>query len=112
MVSEGSKFPSVRVPCKNSKNSGVPSKGSEGSKMQSCWGLHGLIPQQLEKRGVLPIKLRGGLGQPPKTLHQVPPGSARFHKGPHKASILTSSGSARFHIEVPFLKVKVPQGST
>ena len=28
-----------------------------------------------ERLGVLPIKLRGGLGQPPETLHQVPRGS-------------------------------------
>ena len=37
-------------------------------------------PQQLEKLGVLPIKLQGGLGQPPETKDQVPRGSAyRFH---------------------------------
>ena len=47
--------------------------------------IHGLWlilynPQQLEKLQVLPIKLRGGLGQRPKTLHQVPQGSTeRFH---------------------------------
>ena len=33
------------------------------------------FPQQPERLGVLPIKLRGGLGQPPETLHQVPRGS-------------------------------------
>ena len=39
-----------------------------------------VLPQQLEKLGVLPIKLWGGLGQPPETLDQVPRGSAyRFH---------------------------------
>ena len=36
----------------------------------------------------------------------------RFHKVPHKGSIVKSSGSIRFHIKVPFLKVQVPQGST
>ena len=35
----------------------------------------GFVPQQPERLGVLPIKLRGGLGQPPETLHQVPRGS-------------------------------------
>ena len=34
-----------------------------------------VFPQQPERLGVLPIKLRGGLGQPPETLHQVPIGS-------------------------------------
>ena len=34
-----------------------------------------VFPQQPERLGVLPIKLRGGLGQPPETLHQVPRGS-------------------------------------
>ena len=34
-----------------------------------------IFPQQPERLGVLPIKLRGGLGQPPETLHQVPRGS-------------------------------------
>ena len=58
------------------------------------------FPQQLEKLGVLP-KLRGGLGQPPETLDQVPWGSAyRFH-----------SSKFRFH-KVPLLTVQVPQGST
>ena len=46
-----------------------------------------VFPQQPERLGVLPIKLRGGLGQPPETLHQVPRGSegmepvpkSRFH---------------------------------
>ena len=33
------------------------------------------FPQQPERLGVLPIMLRGGLGQPPETLHQVPRGS-------------------------------------
>ena len=33
------------------------------------------IPQQPERLGVLPIKLRGGLGHPPETWHQVPRGS-------------------------------------
>ena len=40
------------------------------------------------------------------------PGSARFRAVPHKGSILKSSGSERFHIKVPFLKVQlVPGGS-
>ena len=34
-----------------------------------------IVPQQPERLGVLPIKLRGGLGQPPETLHQIPRGS-------------------------------------
>ena len=38
-------------------------------------GGFGVFPQQPERLGVLPIKLRGGLGQPPETLHQVPRGS-------------------------------------
>ena len=38
-------------------------------------GRKGIFPQQPERLGVLPIKLRGGLGQPPETLHQVPRGS-------------------------------------
>ena len=59
------------------------------------------FPQQLEKLGVLPIKLRG-----PETWNEVPQGSAyrfhslkfRFHKVPH-----TGSSSTRFHIKVPLL---------
>ena len=36
-------------------------------------------PQPLEKLGVLPQKLRGGLGQPPETWNQLPQGpAARF----------------------------------
>ena len=34
------------------------------------------VPQQLKKLGILLIKLRGGLGQPPETLDEVPRGSA------------------------------------
>ena len=49
-----------------------------------------IFPQQPERLGVLPIKLRGGLGQPPETLHQVPRGSTRFRKVPHTGSILKS----------------------
>ena len=40
------------------------------------------FPQQPERLGVLPIKLRGGLGQPPETLHQVPRGSAGMEPVP------------------------------
>ena len=51
------------------------------------FGVFEFFPQQPERLGVLPIKLRGGLGQPPETLHQVPRGSegmepvpkSRFH---------------------------------
>ena len=49
--------------------------------LHSCWGLtwayifQRFFPQQPERLGVLPIKLRGGLGQLPETLHQVPRGS-------------------------------------
>ena len=49
------------------------------------------FPTCLESLGVLPIKFRGGLGQRPETLHQVPIGS---------------------EVTVPLLKVQVPQGST
>ena len=46
------------------------------------------FPKQLEKLGILPIKLRSGLGQPPETWHHIPQGSTkvpllqvpRFHK--------------------------------
>ena len=52
------------------------------------------VPQQLEKLGGLPIKLRGGLGQPPETWNQIPQGSTlRFH-----------SKKSRFP-KVPLLKV-------
>ena len=57
-----------------------------------CWRAAGpagggFFPQQPERLGVLPRKLRGALGQPPETLHQVPRGSegmepvpkSRFH---------------------------------
>ena len=37
-----------------------------------------LVPQELERLGVLPIKLRGGLKQPPEASNQVPRGSAKF----------------------------------
>ena len=43
----------------------------------------GVVPQQPERLGVLPIKLRGGLGQPPKTLHQVPRGSEGMEPVPN-----------------------------
>ena len=42
--------------------------------LKGC-GAGSVLPQQLEKLGVLPIKLRGGLGQPPETWNQVPQGS-------------------------------------
>ena len=72
-----------------------------------------IIPQQqqLEKLGLLPIKLRGGLGQRPETWHleylELPgsPIGPRFHI---KVPLLKGS---RFHIKVP----KVPhsdRGST
>ena len=57
-------------------------------------GSLGVFPQQPERLGVLPIKLRGGLGQPPETWNQVP------------------RGSARFRIKVPLLKVEVLRSST
>ena len=78
-----------------------------------------IIPQELEKLGVLPIKLRGGSGQPPETWNQVPQGSTyikvpllkvQVPKVPHQGSTLKSPGSPRFHIKVPLLKVQVPQG--
>ena len=43
--------------------------------LSDFWVIFGwfwMIPQQPERLGVLPIKLRGGLGHPPETLHQVP----------------------------------------
>ena len=69
-----------------------------------------ITPQQLEKLGVLPIKLRGGLGSRPK------PGT-RFPKVPHKGSTLKSSGSPRSDIKVPHQRLakrfvmKVPDKS-
>ena len=45
------------------------------SEIYFIFAIAGFFPQQPERLGVLPIKLRGGLGQPPETLHQVPRGS-------------------------------------
>ena len=73
-----------------------------------------VFPQQPERLGVLPIKLRGGLGQPPETLHQVPRGSKgmepvpkwRFHSWNVRSerfrgqgSIHETLGSERFQSE-------------
>ena len=55
------------------------------------------VPQQPERLGVLPIKLRGGLGQPPETLHQVPRGSEGMEPFPKcEGSIHETLGSKRF----------------
>ena len=59
--------------------------------------------QQPERLGVLPIKLRVVWGSRPK------PGT-RFREVPHKGSTVRSSGSTRFHVKVPFLKVQVGSG--
>ena len=70
-----------------------------------------IFPQQLEKLGVLPTKLCGGLGQRPETWHQVPQGSSqRFHtwrvlsstRVPHKGS-----GSPRSQVTKK-IQLKVP----
>ena len=49
---------------------------------------HFFIPQQPERLGVLPIKLRGGLGQRPEIWS---PGSERFRRN--------GTGSERFRSE-------------
>ena len=64
----------------------------------SCWGFHmGLFfPQQPEGLGVLPIKLRGGLGQPPKPctrFREVPTEWNRFRS---EGSVDETLGSERF----------------
>ena len=61
-----------------------------------------IFPQPLEKLGVLPIKLRGGLGQRPEPWNQVPQES-------------TLKGSALRSFQVPqnfHVNVQVPQAST
>ena len=49
------------------------------------------FPQQFEKLEVLPVKLRGGLGQPPETWNQVP-------KVPYKGSTLSCLGPKSFSL--------------
>ena len=71
--------------------------------LQMCC-LDCFFPQQPERLGVLPIKLRGGLGQPPETLHQVPRGSEGMEPVPkwrfHSWNVrFRELGSERFRSE-------------
>ena len=68
------------------------SKRSLGSFFGMAVEPPGVFPQQLEKLGVLPIKLRGGLGP---VAGNLPPASPRFHmKVPHlKAPRFPHKGS-------------------
>ena len=57
------------------------------------WGLRfslGFFPQQPERLGVLPIKLRGGLGQRPEIWS---PGSERFRRNGTSSERFRSQGS-------------------
>ena len=62
---------------------------------------HGLMffPQQPERLGVLPIKLRGGLGQPPETLHQFREVPKEWNRFRSEGSIHETLGSERFRSE-------------